>query len=90
MGFKQQQQQQQQQPDVYANELEFGPDGVSTGQLQVAIQNGRDKLRVLQELKLKQSAAAAAAAAGPVVYVGDSCSDILPLIEVGGVGWGAV
>jgi 2-hydroxy-3-keto-5-methylthiopentenyl-1-phosphate phosphatase len=88
MGFKQQQQQQQ-QPDVYANELEFGPDGVSTGQLQVAIQNGRDKLRVLQELKLKQSAAAAAAA-GPVVYVGDSCSDILPLIEVGGVGWGAV
>jgi 2-hydroxy-3-keto-5-methylthiopentenyl-1-phosphate phosphatase len=84
MGFPQQQQQeqqQQQQAQVYANELEFGPEGVSTGQLQTQVQCGRDKLAVLREM-LGKHRQTAAATGGFVVYVGDSCSDILPLIEV--------
>jgi 2-hydroxy-3-keto-5-methylthiopentenyl-1-phosphate phosphatase len=86
-------QQQLLQAEVFSNELEFGLDAVSTGQLQRQVQCGRDKLGVLRGLVRKHQTAAAAAAAGggPVVYVGDSCSDILPLVEVsrvGCVGWG--
>jgi hypothetical protein len=79
-----QQQQQQEVAQVFANELEFGPDGFSTGQLQRQVQCGRDKLELLQQTvaRHKAAAAAAAAASAAAVYVGDSCSDILPLLEV--------
>jgi len=84
---QQQREQQQQQPEVHANELEWGPDGRSTGGLQCEVQCGRDKLAALQQMVTKHTAAAAAGAAaagggGAVVYVGDSASDILPLLEV--------
>jgi 2-hydroxy-3-keto-5-methylthiopentenyl-1-phosphate phosphatase len=93
MGFTQQQQprqqpgvqqpqQHQQEPEVHANELKWGPDGTSTGQLLRQVQCGRDKLAALQAMLRRHQAAAAA---GRVVYVGDSCSDILPLLEVGWV-----
>ena len=84
--------QQQQHPDIFSNELEWGAHGSSTGKLQRQIENGRDKLRVLKELiarnrnsttsSTKGPASASTRSGGAVVYVGDSASDILPLLEV--------
>jgi hypothetical protein len=74
----QQQQQQQQQLDFHANELAWGPDGVSTGHIQREVQCGRDKGRVMEAL-LQQHRSSSS---GAVVYVGDSSSDILPLLQV--------
>jgi hypothetical protein len=81
---------QQQQPEIHANELEFGADRISTGQLLRRIENGRDKLAVMRQLLQQHRTAAgsngstgSSSAGGAAVYVGDSASDILPLMEVG-------
>jgi hypothetical protein len=73
--------QQQQQLEIHANELAWGPNGVSTGNIQREIQCGRDKGRVMEDL-LQQHRSSSSSSSGAVVYVGDSSSDILPLIKV--------
>jgi hypothetical protein len=78
-GQPEQQQQQQQQFEIHANELAWGPDGVSTGDIQREVQCGRDKGRLMDAL-LQQHRSSSSG--GAVVYVGDSSSDILPLLKV--------
>jgi 2-hydroxy-3-keto-5-methylthiopentenyl-1-phosphate phosphatase len=76
-------QQQQQQMEIHANELVWGADGVSTGGLQREVQCGRDKGRVMDQLlQQHRSSSSSSSSSGAVVYVGDSSSDILPLIKV--------
>lgn len=75
---------QQQQFEVHANELVFGADGLSSGDLQRQIQHGRDKVKVLEQLM--QQHKSGSSSSGAVVYVGDSASDILPLLKVGAKG----
>jgi 2-hydroxy-3-keto-5-methylthiopentenyl-1-phosphate phosphatase len=79
---QQQQQQQQQQLEIHANELAWGPNGVSTGDIQREIQCGRDKGRVMEDLLQQHRSSSSSSSSGAVVYVGDSSSDILPLIKV--------
>jgi 2-hydroxy-3-keto-5-methylthiopentenyl-1-phosphate phosphatase len=77
--------QQQQQMEIHANELVWGADGVSTGGLQREVQCGRDKGRVMDQLlqqHRRSSSSSSSSSSGAVVYVGDSSSDILPLIKV--------
>lgn len=80
-----QQQQQQQRVaatdaalDIVANELTLGPDGVSTtGGINTVVQHGRDKRAALTRLVAQH-----APLQGPVVFVGDSPSDIPALLLV--------
>eukprot|EP00879_Flechtneria_rotunda_P015385 GHRR01016084.1.p1 GENE.GHRR01016084.1~~GHRR01016084.1.p1 ORF type:complete len:725 (+),score=300.79 GHRR01016084.1:303-2477(+) len=84
----QQQQQQDQSIHVHANELIWGPDGTATGDIEWEVQCGTDKHtamnKLLQQYLHSRSCSASTDTAAPVgaaVYVGDSTSDILPLLK---------
>ncbi|KAK9848103.1 hypothetical protein WJX84_007310 [Apatococcus fuscideae] len=62
---------------IHANELEYSGD-TSSGGIDRRVQSGADKSRVLDDLLL--SKAIEAGPEGSTVYVGDSASDISPLL----------
>ncbi|KAK9829096.1 hypothetical protein WJX72_003863 [[Myrmecia] bisecta] len=65
---------------VHANELRY-KDGVSTGDIARSVQCAIDKAEVLDRLLLKKAAASNGQAEGLSVYIGDSASDIAPLLS---------
>eukprot|EP00983_Pelagomonas_calceolata_P088548 1157218-Pelagomonas_calceolata.AAC.8 len=66
---------------VFANELSFGPDGVSTGGIVGAVQSARDKGMLLRGL-LQHYEGQGHTGAGSLVYIGDSVPDLQPLLAV--------
>lgn len=75
--------------EVYANELVVGDDGRTTtgfmdrwfGQEDGGIWTGWDKLRVMKDMIVRENEKSAAGTAALVVYVGDSTTDLLCLLE---------
>jgi hypothetical protein len=68
---------------VNANELARGADGLTTGALERAVECARDKGRLFGRIAAAERDATAApggGAPGASVYVGDSASDVLPLL----------
>lgn len=74
---------------IHANELRVGVDGLTTGDIRRSVQNATDKGKLFELLLLAGAAASPAGAAtaadspGLSVYVGDSTSDLLPMLAVG-------
>ena len=69
---------------LLANRLALGPDGRSTGEIIPLLQSASDKGRafewILRHHRLINNGNGSSSA-GAVVYVGDSASDLLPLLE---------
>ncbi|GBF95200.1 phosphomethylpyrimidine kinase [Raphidocelis subcapitata] len=63
---------------IHANELARGADGLSTGALRRAVQCARDKGRLFAALQAARGKGGGGG--GAAVFVGDSATDVLPLL----------
>ena len=70
---------------LLANRLALGPDQRATGEIQPLIQSARDKGQaftwLLEHHRRTTCGGGGGRRGGGVVYVGDSVSDLLPLLE---------